>query len=64
MFREPNVFMKKIHSARQQITSLKAMAEGISRQWLGYVIHPKNWKYAWVTEGLAIYSAYEAAVKV
>lgn len=52
------------HSAKQQITALTTMAEAYANQWFGFVVHPENWKFSWVTTGLAIYAGYEAANEV
>ncbi|XP_068631137.1 membrane alanyl aminopeptidase-like [Battus philenor] len=56
---EPYVFMDLVHSVKQRQVGLTKMAEAISRQWFGYVIHPENWRHQWIISGLSTYVAYE-----
>ncbi|XP_013142060.1 PREDICTED: membrane alanyl aminopeptidase-like isoform X2 [Papilio polytes] len=56
---EPYVFMEINHSVKQRQLALTKIAESMARQWFGYVIHPENWRFQWVTSGLATYAGYE-----
>ncbi|XP_014370589.2 membrane alanyl aminopeptidase [Papilio machaon] len=56
---EPYVFMEINHSVKQRQLALTRIAEMMSKQWFGYVIHPENWRFQWVTSGLSTYAGYE-----
>ncbi|XP_063619790.1 aminopeptidase N-like [Cydia splendana] len=56
---EPYVLMERVNSVKQRKEALAEMAEAIARQWYGYVIYPENWRFQWVTQGLASYTGYE-----
>lgn len=64
LFREPYILTENNNAIKHRKTALIKIAEGMSRQWFGYVLRPSNWKHQWFIIGLNTYVAYEIAKQV
>ncbi|XP_052740779.1 aminopeptidase N-like [Bicyclus anynana] len=59
---EPFILMENNNNAvKQRKLALVTIAEGMARQWFGWILYPDNWRDQWVIAGLASYAGYEVA---
>ncbi|CAH0725369.1 unnamed protein product, partial [Brenthis ino] len=58
---EPYILTENNNAIKHRKIALVKIAEGMSRQWFGYVLRPSNWKDQWFIIGLNTYVAYEIA---
>lgn len=56
--------METTVSNNHKFQSFTKLAEGIAKQWFGYLVFPENFRYQWVISGLASYAAYDVLTEV
>lgn len=62
--REKTLFVNHQSSSKSIMTAKMAVANAVASQWLGNLVSPAGWEFAWINKGLATYLQYFVTAKV